>query len=45
MNIFRLNLQMERLVPNSLYGPLDPYYAGNLTAVCMQSKSYYSTFK
>ncbi|MCJ1432244.1 hypothetical protein MMC27_001600 [Xylographa pallens] len=31
MNIFRLNLQMERLVPNSLYGPLDPYYSGNLT--------------
>ena len=32
MNVFRINFLMERLVPNSLYGPLDPYYAGNLSA-------------
>lgn len=31
LNIFRLNLQMERLVPNTLTGPLDPEYSGNLT--------------
>ena len=39
MNIFRLNLQMERLVPNSLYGPLDPYYSGNLTEVYILNDS------
>ncbi|KAI9702294.1 MAG: hypothetical protein M1820_006226 [Bogoriella megaspora] len=31
VNLFRLNLQMERLTPSGLTGPLDPAYSGNLT--------------
>lgn len=31
MNMFRINFLMERIIPNSLDGSLDPYYAGNLT--------------
>ena len=31
MNIFRIHFLMERLVPNTLTGPVDPEYAGNLT--------------
>lgn len=31
MNMFRLNFAMERLIPNSLNGTLDPNYFGNLT--------------
>lgn len=33
MNMFRVNFLMERLTPNSLTGPFDPFYLGNLTAV------------
>ncbi|PNS19619.1 hypothetical protein CAC42_7463 [Sphaceloma murrayae] len=32
MNIFRLNLQLERMAQGSLSAPLDKYYLGNLTA-------------
>jgi endoglucanase len=31
MNTFRINLLMERLVPNTMTGPMDPNYLGNLT--------------
>ncbi|KAF2840659.1 glycoside hydrolase family 5 protein [Patellaria atrata CBS 101060] len=31
MNHFRINFLMERLTPNELTAPLDPYYAGNLS--------------
>uniref|UniRef100_UPI003D30D881 Endo-beta-1, 4-glucanase n=1 Tax=Bispora sp. MEY-1 TaxID=554688 RepID=UPI003D30D881 len=31
MNIFRLNLLMERLVPNTMTGPMNADYLGNLT--------------
>ncbi|OCL11822.1 glycoside hydrolase family 5 protein [Glonium stellatum] len=33
MNMFRLNFLMERLIPNTLNGTLDPGYLGNLTQV------------
>ena len=31
MNTFRVNIFMERVIPNQLTGPLDKYYAGNLS--------------
>lgn len=33
MNIFRVCLAMERLVPNQLTGPADPTYMGDLKSV------------
>ncbi|KAF2163064.1 glycoside hydrolase family 5 protein [Zasmidium cellare ATCC 36951] len=31
MNVFRVNILMERIIPNQMTGPLDPNYLGNLT--------------
>lgn len=31
MNTFRINILMERLVPNAMTGSMDPHYLGNLT--------------